>query len=259
MDMLQIISGFLVGMLVGITGVGGGALMTPLLVLVFGVAPTTAVGTDLLFAAITKASGAYVHAGAGRVDWRLVKTLAWGSVPMAVATIVMLKLLAFDGRDLAAVINPVLGIALLLTAIALLFQNRVHRYRQRFQPHALIRVRDSNDAWVVLLGAVLGLFVTLSSVGAGALGVTVLLLLRPWLPLHRVVGSDIAHAVPLTLVAGVGYWLLGAIDWTLLTLLLIGSIPGIWLGSHVGHRLPEHVLRVGLASVLTLIGFKFVI
>jgi uncharacterized protein len=257
-DSLQIFAGFIVGVLVGITGVGGGSLMTPLLVLVFGVAPITAVGTDLLFAAITKASGAWVHARAGRVDWRLVKLLALGSVPAAVLTLIVLKLLAFDGRTLALIINPVLGIALLLTAIALLFQKYIFEYRKRLYSNGSNAATDAKVAPVILLGAALGLLVTLSSVGAGALGVTILLILRPWLPIHRVIGSDIAHAVPLTLVAGAGYWLIDAIHWELLLTLLIGSVPGIWIGSHLGHRLPERLLRIGLASILTLVGIKFV-
>jgi uncharacterized protein len=258
MDLLQILSGFLVGLLVGITGVGGGSLLTPLLVLVFGVAPTAAVGTDLMFAAITKASGAWVHTRAGRVDWPLVTQLAYGSVPAALLTVAMLKVLAVNGKDLTPLVTPVLGVALLLTAVGLLLKNHILAYRARFRRPDFCADREPKVGTVIGLGAVLGVLVTLSSVGAGALGVTMLLILRPYLPIHRIVGSDIAHAVPLTLVAGLGYWMLGAVDWTLLATLLVGSIPGIWLGSHFGHRLPERALRVGLASILTVVGVKFV-
>ena len=259
MELLQVLSGFLVGVLVGITGVGGGSLLTPLLVLVFGVAPTTAVGTDLMFAAITKASGAWVHARNHRVDWRLVRQLMLGSVPAALATLVLLRTLVVNGKELAFLITPVLGVALLLTALGLLFKTQILTYRARFRRPDYLPETAPLTMPVVFLGAMLGVLVTLSSVGAGALGVSVLLILRPHLPTHKIVGSDIAHAVPLTLVAGLGYWTLQAINWELLMTLLVGSILGIWLGSHFGHRLPERILRVGLASLLTVIAVKFVL
>ncbi len=252
MDLAQVISGFAVGTLVGITGVGGGALMTPLLLLVFGIAPATAVGTDLLFAAITKSGGTWVHARQGTVDWRVVRLLASGSLPAAAATLLIVHNAFSGGLDGARhLIGVTLGVALLLTAAALLYRHRLLALRERF----IVR----EHAWAtVATGALLGTLVSISSVGAGALGVTALLFLHPKLATPRIVGTDIAHAVPLALVAGLGHWWLGSIDWTLLATLLAGSLPGIWLGSRLAPRIPEHILRTGLAGMLILIGGKLI-
>jgi uncharacterized membrane protein YfcA len=252
MDLAQVISGFAVGTLVGVTGVGGGALMTPLLVLVFGVAPTTAVGTDLLFAAGTKAGGAWIHAGQGTVAWRVVFQLASGSLPASILTLVAIHKLVPDGIGGAyQLIGATLGVALLLTAAALIYRDRLLALRQRLVAHG-------HPVATIATGAVLGVLVSISSVGAGALGVTALLLLHPGLATPRIVGTDIAHAVPLTLTAGLGHWWLGSIDWSLLAALLAGSLPGIWLGSRLAPRIPERFLRVGLAGVLILIGGKLI-
>ncbi len=222
MDWLYSLSGFLVGLVVGVTGVGGGSLMTPLLVLVFGVAPVTAVGTDLLFAALTKTGGAWAHTRRGNVAWNIVGWLAAGSVPASAVTLALLHLFVPDPGKLSAIVSVALGFALILTAGALLFREKLH-------------------AWAV---------------GAGALGVTVLFLLYPGLAVARIVGTDIAHAVPLTLVAGLGHAAAGAVDWKLLVALLIGSLPGIWLGSALSQKIPERVLRGALAAMLILIGGK---
>jgi uncharacterized membrane protein YfcA len=251
MDGFYTLSGFLVGAIVGVTGVGGGSLMTPLLVLVFGVSPTTAVATDLLYAAATKSGGMWVHAKRGGVDWKLVGRLASGSVPASVVTLAVLHFAAFDKAQLSAVMTTALGFALLLTAVALLCKERIVRWSARFTP-----VPARTSAAIVVTGVVLGVLVTLSSVGAGALGVAALTVLAPGMAAVRIVGSDIAHAVPLTLVAGLGHAATGAVDWTLLGSLLLGSLPGIWLGSMLSHRLPELLLRRTLACMLILIGGK---
>ncbi len=250
MDVLYILSGFVVGAVVGVTGVGGGSLMTPLLVLLFGVSPVTAVGTDLLFAAVTKAGGAWAHARRAGVDWNLVGRLTAGSVPAAVLTLIALHYFVADPQALASVVSVGLGFALLLTAGALLFRERLRRWsaRRTGNEHAATRT--------VVVGAVLGVLVSVSSVGAGALGVTALFFLYPGLAAARIVGTDIAHAVPLTLVAGLGHAAAGVVDWPLLASLLVGSLPGIWLGSHLGRALPERVLRGALATMLVLIGGK---
>jgi uncharacterized protein len=239
--------------LVGMTGVGGGSLMTPLLVLLFGVSPATAVGTDLLYAAITKSGGAWVHARRGGVDWRLVRRLASGSIPASLATIALIHLFAVDTEALGRVITHSLGIALLLTALAIVFRRSIRRWADR---RLGFGASGAPAYWVIGTGAILGLLVTISSVGAGAVGVTALMLLAPGLATSRIVGSDIAHAVPLTLVAGLGHASTGAVDWMLLGSLLVGSLPGIWLGSHISHHLPERALRGLLATLLVLIGGK---
>lgn len=254
MDLAQIFSGFAVGAIVGITGVGGGALMTPLLVLLFGVAPATAVGTDLLYAAITKTGGTVVHARRGHVDWRIVGRLAAGSLPAAVAVLLLVSALVPGGLGAAhATITFFLGVALLLTAVALLFRRRLLAWAQSGRPPA------NERAWpTVLAGAVLGALVALSSVGAGALGVIALFFLYPGLAALRIVGADLAHAVPLTLVAGLGHWWFGSIDWLLLATLVVGSLPGVWLGSHLAPRIPERILRPVLAGMLVLAGGKLI-
>ncbi len=247
------VSGFVVGAIVGMTGVGGGSLMTPLLVLMFGVSPTTAVGTDLLYAAITKSGGAWVHAKRGGVDWRLVRLLATGSIPASLATIGAIHLFALDTEALGFVITHALGAALILTALSIVFRDNIRLWADR---RLGFGTTGAPDYWVVITGATIGLLVTISSVGAGAVGVTALMLLAPALATSRIVGSDIAHAVPLTLVAGLGHASTGSVDWMLLASLIVGSLPGIWLGSHISHRLPERALRGVLATLLVLIGGK---
>src|SRR5438105_8336762 len=252
-DPLYVTSGFGVGLLVGMTGVGGGSLMTPLLILLFGVHPTTAVGTDLLYAAATKTGGSLVH-GLGRsIHWPAVIRLACGSLPASVVTLLVMWQLNLDATAQRTVVNLVLCFALLLTATSLIFRKAImERYRKRLE-----HVTDKTTATLtVVTGALLGVLVSISSVGAGAVGVTVLLLLYPRLPMVTIVGSDIAHAVPLTLVAGLGHWALGAIDWHLMGALLMGSLPGIIIGSYSAVRVPERVLRLTLAAILIVISGK---
>jgi uncharacterized membrane protein YfcA len=256
MDPLYTLSGFAVGAIVGLTGVGGGSLMTPLLVLVFGISPATAVGTDLLYAALTKAGGTVAHGRKGHIDWAITGRLALGSIPAAALTIWVLAQLPKGSNTIGAIISNGLGFALMLTAIAILFGRRLRAYAAAHEESPL-RQRHL-PVITVAVGAILGVLVTISSVGAGALGVAALFFLYPSLSPVRIVGSDVAHAVPLTLVAGLGHWLLGGVDWALLGALLLGSLPGIWLGSHVSAKVPEHILRRLLASMLVLIGGKLV-
>jgi uncharacterized membrane protein YfcA len=254
MDLFYTLSGFLVGLIVGITGVGGGSLMTPLLVLLFGVAPATAVGTDLLYASLTKMGGSWVHNKRGTVDWAIVKRLALGSLPAALLSLWALHALQLDEKHLKTVITGVLSVALVLTALSLLFKPYVQKLGRR-KDGAVFELHAHHLAGAtVLTGAVLGVLVSISSVGAGALGMAVLLFLYPRHNTAKLVGTDIAHAVPLTLVAGLGHVALGTVDFGLLGALLLGSLPGIWLGSHVSARIPERVLRPVLASMLMLIG-----
>jgi uncharacterized membrane protein YfcA len=254
MDWFYTLSGFLVGLIVGITGVGGGSLMTPLLVLAFGVAPATAVGTDLLYAALTKLGGSWVHGRRGTVDWVIVRRLALGSVPAALLSLWALHELQLDEKNLKSLITAVLSVALILTALALLLRPWVQKIGMR-RDGAVFELHAHHLAGAtVLTGAVLGVLVTLSSVGAGALGMVVLVFLYPRHSTVKLVGTDIAHAVPLTLVAGLGHAALGTVNFSLLGALLLGSLPGIWLGSHAGARIPERVLRPVLALMLMLIG-----
>jgi len=255
-DGLYALSGFLVGLLVGLTGVGGGSLMTPLLVLLFGVHPATAVGTDLLFAASTKTVGTLVHGFARNIDWRIVGLLAAGSVPATVVVLALLSLVDLDAVPVRHGLNVALGIVLLITSAFLLLGRQLHeRYAKRVDRLPDGSVRNLT----VLLGVVMGALVTLTSVGAGAIGVTVLLFLHPKIPIARVVGSDIAHAVPLTLVAGLGHWYLGSVNWALLWPLLLGSVPGIVVGSRLAGRVRDGAIRTALALVLIAVAGKLIL
>jgi hypothetical protein len=250
---LYIASGFGVGLLVGMTGVGGGSLMTPLLILLFGIHPATAVGTDLLYAAATKTGGSVVHGLARSIHWPAVLRLASGSIPASILTLIVLWQLDLNSGAARSLINVVLAFALILTATSLIFRKAIlESFRERLE-----RLNDRTIARLtVVVGVALGVLVSISSVGAGAIGVTALLLLYPRLPMARIVGSDIAHAVPLTLVAGIGHWAMGAIDWQLMGVLLAGSLPGIILGSYLATRVPEVALRLILAATLILVAGK---
>jgi uncharacterized membrane protein YfcA len=249
-------SGFFVGLLIGQTGMGGGALMTPILVLFFGIHPATAVGTDLLYASATKTAGTLVHGLNQTVNWRIVARLAVGSVPATAITLVAIAHFDMTGPTSGRIIGLVLGVMLLLTALSLIFRRQFLRLvgptQERISPQQAARL-------TIIVGVVLGVLVTISSVGAGALGVTALLMLYPRVPMAVIVGSDIAHAVPLTLVAGVGHWWLGSVDWLLLTSLLAGSIPGIVLGSYLSAHIPDAVLRPILAGTLIVVGGRLVL
>lgn len=258
MEWMYTLSGFVVGFIVGISGVGGGSLMTPLLVLVFGVPPVTAVGTDLLYAAITKATGVWVHGRRGNIEWKVVGRLALGSIPVAVLVLWGMSTISTESEQFSRLITFALGFALILTAGALIFKASLQRAGRGINA-ALSQAGGRGLIYsTVVSGALLGALVTVSSVGAGALGVMVLFMLYPRLPTIKLVGSDIAHAVPLTALAGLGYLFLGAVDFSLLGSLLLGSLPGIYLGSHVAGWVPERALRTLLASLLLLIGSKLV-
>jgi uncharacterized protein len=258
MNWLYPLSGFAVGLIVGLTGVGGGSLMTPLLMLVFGFSPATAVGTDLLYASITKSGGSLAHSRSRTVRWNVVGHLALGSLPAALLTTVALHKLGVDTGSFNKLITTGLGIALILTAISLIFKSQLLRWVEHRFPRESGAPRNRVGI-TILIGALLGVLVTISSVGAGALGTLALVLLYPRMPAVQVVGTDIAHAVPLTLVAGLGHAALGTVDYSLLLSLLVGSLPGIWLGSRLSVRLPERHLRSALAAMLLIIGGKFVL
>ena len=256
-----ILSGFVVGLIVGLTGVGGGSLMTPLLIFGFGIKPAMAVGTDLLFAAGTKFGGMLNFARQRIIPWRLVLSLSLGSVPASLLTLWVLHDLGASNPVVQKAITFTLGIALMLTAAATLYKAiRGQRRIEALDEASLERPADQtkHPLLPILFGAVIGVLVTLTSVGAGAIGVTVLMLLYPQLPLYRIVAADIAYAVPLTLVAGLGHATLGTVDWQLSGLLLIGSVPGIWLGSHWVSRVPERFIRSALSVLLAWAGSKLV-
>jgi uncharacterized membrane protein YfcA len=244
------LSGFVVGALVGMTGVGGGSLMTPILILLFGFYPTTAVGTDLLFATVTKSVGTTVHRAKGTIDWRIVRLLASGSLPAALAALLVLMWIGTPSPHIARIITTLLGVALLLTAVAVLFRTSIaawaHRKGRQISPRRAA-------IGTVILGLILGAAVTLSSVGAGAIGVTALVILYPDIPTSRIVGTDIAHAVPLTLLSGLGHLLLGSVNLGLLGALLVGSIPGVILGSLALARTNDRLIRIVLAAVLLVV------
>jgi uncharacterized membrane protein YfcA len=250
---LHALSGFVVGFLVGLTGVGGGSLMTPLLILLFGVHASTAVGTDLLYAAATKSVGTVVHGFSGSIDWRVVLRLAAGSVPATALTLLALSHLGKAADAAHGVLNTALAVALIVSSVSILFRKTIQAFcAQHLRPLS----PSATTFATVALGAVLGGLVSLSSVGAGAIGMTVLLVLYPAMPTSRLVGSDIAHAVPLTLLAGLGHWIMGTVNWNLLVSLLIGSVPGIIIGSLLAARAPDRVLRPALATTLALVGIK---
>ena len=244
---LYVLSGVIVGALVGFTGVGGGSLMTPLLILAFGVSPTSAVGTDLLYAAATKTAGTAVHGFNKTIDWKVVFRLASGSVPMTILTVAFLYWLGIESKSAQALITRVLAVAILLTALSLLMRKPLMRLYERrigeLDPRITVPL-------TVIVGGILGVMVTISSVGAGAIGVTALVFLYPKMPMQRIVGSDIAHAVPLTLLAGLGHSVLGTIDLVILGSLLIGSIPAIIVASMAAARVSENAIRIALALVL---------
>ena len=259
-DMAFIFAGFVVGVIVGLTGVGGGSLMTPILIFFFGVKPYLAVGTDLLFAAFTKMGGTLSLARQRLVPWRVVAQLCAGSVPAALVTLAVLKHLGPASQEVQQLMTTTLGVALLLTACAMFYK----AMRGQQQPRTLARgeelaaMKARHWSLPLVFGALIGTLVTLTSVGAGAIGVTVLLVLFPLLPLPRIVAADIAYAVPLTLVAGLGHASLGSVDWPLLAKLLVGSLPGIWLGSRLMRHTPERLIRSILSVLLAWAGTKLV-
>lgn len=257
MDLLfYIIAGASVGLAIGLTGVGGGSLMTPIL-LMFGFPPHIAIGTDLLYAAITKSGGVVMHHKQKTIDWSIMFKLAAGSIPASAITVIILNLYFQDVNEYSQILTNSLGLMLIMTALVLVFKRRIQEHQlekavpllQSFQHHA--------SKVTVAMGILLGVLVTLSSVGAGAFGTAVLMVLYPSLLSVRIVGTDLAHAVPLTLVAGLGHLFLGHVDFLLLGALLCGSLPAIYVGTKLGSKLPENILQPILASALLVLGFKF--
>jgi len=253
-DPVITIAGFLVGFVVGISGVGGGALMTPFLVF-YGIPPGIAVGTDLLYAAITKVSGVIVYHRERVINWRTVGRLLTGSLPASLIVLWWIGHQDSQGMDFSLVITRVLGISLILTAVVLLLKRRLNSWANSKQNKNLLPDKYIG-VLVIVAGMILGALVTLSSVGAGALGAAILVLLCPLLQTRSIIGIDLAHAIPLTAISGLGYWYLGQVNFELLGSLLLGSIPGILIGTKLGVKLPEVFMQKVLATALLFIGLR---
>ncbi len=256
MTVSYVVSGFAVGVLVGLTGVGGGSLMTPLLTLLFGIHPSVAVGTDLAFASATKTAGTFAHRFKGTVRWDIVRRLSFGALPAAVVTTLLLKHFGAVSDGMSLVIRYSIAISVFLTVIALLFKSKLQAWLNAHPERQLQGLELSRAT--ILAGAVLGTLVTISSIGAGAVGATLLVLLYPRLSPAEIAGTDIAYAVPLTAIAAFGHWWLGSIDWSLLGALLLGSVPGITIGSLAARAVPEKFLRGLLAITLTSVALKLI-
>ena len=257
MTSTYIVSGFAVGLLVGLTGVGGGSLMTPLLTLLFGINPTVAVGTDLAFASITKSAGTLAHRIRNTVHWDIVRRLCIGALPAALLTTLALKHFGALEQHITQIIRYTIAFSVLLTAIAIIFRGRMQAWIMA-RPERQLQGRQQMIA-TVIAGAAIGTLVTVSSIGAGAVGATVLVLLYPHLKPAEIAGTDIAYAVPLTAIAALGHWWLGSINWELLGMLLLGSVPGITIGSLAARAVPEKFLRGLLATTLTGVAAKLVL
>ena len=256
MDGMIVIAGLGAGLLVGLTGVGGGSLMTPMLLLFFGVAPITAVGTDLWFAAITKLVAMRTYHTHELIDWRVVKRLWWGSIPACAITLLWMHGQAFQS-EYVELLKLIITGAVMLTAISMLFQKHLHAIGRKWRITKEREFKAIQGPLTILAGVILGLLVTLTSVGAGTLGAVMLVYLYPLrLTPPRLIATDIVHAIPLTLLAGLGHLLMGNIDFLLLFNLLLGSIPGILMGSKLSTRLPVSLLRGLLAVVLFSVGYQ---
>jgi uncharacterized membrane protein YfcA len=249
-------SGFIVGTIVGLTGVAGGALMTPILVLLFGIAPTTAVGTDLLYASVTKLFGTAVHQKHGTIDWQVVRRLATGSLPAAALTLWWMETRGMGGVKDGVIIFGI-GIALAITAIGILFKDQLHGLGTKLRVTDTARFKALQPGLTVLAGSFLGVIVTMTSVGAGAIGTVMMVYLYPLrLTGGKLVGTGLAHAIPLTLIAGLGHLTLGNVNLPLMTNLLVGSIPGVLIGSYISARAPVKFVQYAIASVLLIVSFK---
>lgn len=250
--MLLTLSGFIIGILIGLTGVGGGSLMTPLLMLFFKVPAAIAVGTDLLYASITKSVGIIKHQKLGHIEWSIVKNLMIGSVPAAIFTSIFLSMNLVQEGKMTTFIEVFLGLALIVTSIAIFFQPLI--INKSLKRPSLNE--EKRKSMTIILGIILGFIVTLTSVGAGAIGVTMLLILYPKLPIKKIIGTDIAHAVPLTLISGIGHASIGTVDLRLLIILLLGSIPGVWVGAKLNAKANDVWIRFLLVIILFVIGLK---
>jgi uncharacterized membrane protein YfcA len=249
-------AGFGVGRVVGLTGVGGGSLMTPIMILLFGYSPNVAVGTDLWFASITKLVGGGVHGRKGTLDWPILRLMFCGSLPTAVLTLLWLHATG-TSKSHNALMLKVLGVTLILTSVAAMFRTRVQALGMRMLAGRPAEFTVAQPVLTVVAGAILGFLVTFTSIGAGALGAVMLLYLYPVrLTASSLVGTDIVHAIPLTLVAGFGHLLLGNVNYMLLGNLLVGSIPGIIVGSLLSTIAPDKFVRAGIAVMLAVVGAK---
>jgi uncharacterized membrane protein YfcA len=254
MTFSYVISGFAVGILVGLTGVGGGSLMTPLLTLIFGISPSVAVGTDLAFASVTKMTGVFAHRFHGNIHWKIVKHLSMGALPAAVLATLSLKYFGTLNKEMGQIIRYSIAGSVLLTVVAILFRSKMQIWAQT-HPEKQLQGTQLIIA-TIAAGALLGTLVTISSIGAGAIGATLLVLLYPRLSPAEIAGTDIAYAVPLTAIAAFGHWWLGSINWELLAMLLLGSLPGITIGSLAARAVPDKILRGLLATTLTGVAIK---
>ncbi|MCJ8513413.1 sulfite exporter TauE/SafE family protein [Acinetobacter lwoffii] len=264
-----ILAGVLVGFCVGVTGVGGGSLMTPILISLFRIEPHIAIGTDLLYAAISKFCGSFVHAKKMNIVWPIVIWLAVGSIPASFATHWVLENYLSQSTHYKAVLTMVLGFMLTITGLSILFRTQIenlfNKYRKQELPDMTqdlekvkLQAKDKRVA-IIIMGIILGIFVTLSSVGAGAFGIMALVVMFPNLPMIRIIGSDVVHAVLLTLVAGLGHMSSGNVDFMLLMWLLVGSIPAIIVGTLLSSRMPEKLIRKILGITLFALGVNFMI
>ena len=258
-----LIAGLFVGIMIGMTGVGGGSLMTPILIFGFAVQPAIAVGTDLLFAAITKAGGVWAYLKHDTINWTVVKRLGLGSVPATILTLWFLSSLGIDDGKHSDLITTALGVALILTSSALLLKGFIAGILRATAGHPVVNMllsmredEQHKTMATILTGAFLGVMVTMSSVGAGALGAVALLFLYPQMKGVQIVATDIAHAVPLTAIAGLGHATVGTVDWSLLSYLVMGSLPGIYIGSRLSVKIPDHIMRTLLAVLLLMVGIK---
>ena len=260
-----ILAGVLVGFCVGITGVGGGSLMTPILISLFRIEPHIAIGTDLLYAAISKFCGSMVHAKKLNIVWPIVLWLALGSVPASFITHWVLDNYLSSSTHYKAILTMVLGFMLTITGLSIVFRSRIEKFFANFRAEN----QDFHEAnnfniegkrtYVVIMGIVLGVFVTLSSVGAGAFGIMALILMFPNLPMIRIIGSDVVHAVLLTSVAGFAHMTSGNVDFHLLGWLLVGSIPAIVVGTLISSKMPEKMIRKVLGITLFALGINFIL
>ncbi|MGD9970009.1 MAG: sulfite exporter TauE/SafE family protein [Sulfuricurvum sp.] len=256
MDWMLVAAGGITGLLIGLTGVGGGALMTPLLLLIFGVAPMSAVGTDLWFAAVTKLFASRVHQHHGMIDWQIVRRLWLGSLSASALTLIWMKIHPVDNNSVL-LLKTMIAIAVLLTSVGIIFQKQLHEFGYRFRVNDGIHFKKMQGPLTVMAGALLGVLVTLTSVGAGALGAVFLAYLYPLrLTMPKLIATDIVHAIPLAIFAGIGHLLIGNVNFILLGNLLCGSIPAVIAGALLSTKLSHRWLRIFLAVVLFSIGIK---
>jgi len=259
MELAYSFAGLVVGFIVGLTGIGGGALMTPILIVVFGIPPITAVSTDLLYAAVTKFGGTISYARKKLIEWKIVIFLLSGSIPGSLFTLNYLS--GLGGLEkIEHLMNLTLGISLVLTSIAVFLRNKIRNQAIKWQHTAAAKhAKKWRPVFTITMGFILGCLVTLSSVGAGALGTALLIVLYPRMSMQSIVGTDLVHAVVLTAIAGAGHYQMGSVDLSLLVYLLLGSLPGVFVGSHIGTRLPPKVMQPIMGSILLAIGLRFVI